>query len=165
MARRTFRLKPIVAAVAAALTTTVQALPTAPTVTNGAATFNQSGSTLTVTNSPSAIINWGSFSIGQNEVTRFVQQSAASAVLNRVIGQDPSQILGSLQSNGRVFLINPNGVLFGQGARIDTAGLIASSLALSDADFLSGRLAFTGTGSEGKVENAGTITTPARRCT
>lgn len=161
MGRRTFRLKPIVAAVAAAMATGVQALPTAPTVTSGSASFNQSGSTLTVTNSPNAIINWGSFSIGQSEATRFVQQSAASAVLNRVVGQDPSLILGSLQSNGRVFLINPNGVLFGQGARIDTAGLIASSLALSDADFLSGRLAFTGAGNEGKVENAGTITTPS----
>ncbi|MDP3863250.1 MAG: filamentous hemagglutinin N-terminal domain-containing protein, partial [Rhodoferax sp.] len=135
------------------------ALPVAPTVAHGSASFSQSGSTLTVTNTPNAIINWGSFSIGQNELTQFVQQSSASAVLNRVTGQSPSQILGQLQSNGRVFLINPNGIVFGQGARIDTAGLIASTLNLSDADFLTGKLKFSGTGSEAKVDNQGTIST------
>ncbi|MDP3192060.1 filamentous hemagglutinin N-terminal domain-containing protein [Rhodoferax sp.] len=135
------------------------ALPVAPTVAHGSASFSQSGSTLTVTNTPNAIINWGSFSIGQNELTQFIQQSSASAVLNRVTGQSPSQILGQLQSNGRVFLINPNGIVFGQGARIDTAGLIASTLNLSDADFLTGKLKFSGTGSEAKVDNQGTIST------
>lgn len=135
------------------------ALPVAPTVAHGSASFSQSGSTLTVTNTPNAIINWGSFSIGQNELTQFIQQSSASAVLNRVTGQSPSQILGQLQSNGRVFLINPNGIVFGQGARIDTAALIASTLKLSDADFLAGKLKFSGTGSEAKVDNQGTINT------
>ena len=140
--------------------TQVHANPTAATVVSGSASFNTSGATLTVTNSPNAIINWGSFSIGQNELTRFVQQSSASSVLNRVIGQDPSQILGQLQSNGRVYLVNPNGILFGQGARIDVAGLIASSLDISDTDYLAGRFKFVGNGSEGLVSNAGEITTP-----
>jgi filamentous hemagglutinin family protein len=135
--------------------------PTAPSVAHGSASFQTSGNTLTVTNSPNAIINWGQFNIGRDEVTRFVQQSASSAVLNRVVGQDPSRILGQLQSNGRVFLINPNGIVFGQGSRIDTAGLIASTLNLSDADFLAGRLNFTGTGLEGRLRNDGTITTPS----
>ena len=75
--------------------------PVTPQVVNGAARFTQAGNLLTVTNSPNAIINWGSFSIAANEITRFVQQSASSAVLNRVVGQDPSAILGSLQSNMR----------------------------------------------------------------
>ena len=140
--------------------TQVHANPTAATVVSGSASFNTAGTTLTVTNSPNAIINWGSFSIGQNELTRFVQQSSASSVLNRVTGQDPSQILGQLQSNGRVYLVNPNGILFGQGARIDVAGLIASSLDISDADYLAGRFKFVGNGSEGLVSNAGEITTP-----
>lgn len=152
-------LKPLALCLSLLFAAPALALPVAPTVASGSATFNQSGSTLTVTNTPNAIINWGSFSIGQNELTKFVQQSSASAVLNRVTGQNPSQILGQLQSNGRVFLINPNGIVFGQGARIDTAGLIASTLNLSDADFLAGKLRLTGTGSEGKVENQGTINT------
>jgi len=70
--------------------------------------------TLNITNSPGAIINWQQFSINQNEVTRFIQQSNTSAILNRVVGQDPSGLLGQLLSNGRVYLINPNGIIFGQ---------------------------------------------------
>src|SRR5690606_14902950 len=99
---------------------------------------------------PNAIINWQSFSIGANEITRFIQQSQASAVLNRVTGGggaiDPSVILGALQSNGRVFLINPSGITFGAGAQIDVAGLVASTLDISNADFLANRLRFQGTG-------------------
>ena len=67
-----------------------------------------------------------------------------SAVLNRVgAGQSASSILGSLQSNGRVFLINPNGIVFGAGSQVNVAGLVASTLNLSDADFLAGRMRFT----------------------
>ena len=106
--------------------------PVGPAVASGAATFATVGKTLTVTNSPSAIINWQGFSIGAGETTRFAQQSAASAVLNRVIGQDPSAILGTLSSNGRVFLLNPNGIVFGVGSRVDVAGLMASTLNLSN---------------------------------
>ena len=95
--------------------------PTAPTVVNGTASFATAGNILNITNSHNAIINWGSFSIGINELTKFIQPSALSAVLNRVTGQDPSAILGALQSNGRVFLVNPNGIVFGAGAQIDVA--------------------------------------------
>jgi filamentous hemagglutinin family protein len=134
--------------------------PTGATVVNGSASVATSGTTLTVTNTPGAIINWQQFSIQQNEVTRFVQQSAASAVLNRVIGGNPSAILGTLSSNGRVFLINASGITFGAGARIDVAGFAASTLNLSNADFLAGRHLFAGTGNEGALANAGRITTP-----
>jgi len=137
----------------------VHANPSNPTVVNGSASLSRTGNSLTIVNSPNTIINWGSFSIDKGEATRFVQQSSASGVLNRVTGQDPSQILGQLQSNGRVFLINPNGVLFGQGAQIDVAGLVASSLYLSNEDFLNGRLRFADSGSNSRVHNAGNITT------
>ncbi|HEY1044740.1 MAG TPA: filamentous hemagglutinin N-terminal domain-containing protein, partial [Telluria sp.] len=137
------------------------AAPTAPVVVNGTATFNQQGNVFTITNTPNTIINWQSFSVAPGEVTRFVQQSANSAVLNRILGQDPSQILGALQSNGQVFLINPNGVMFGQGARIDVAGLTASTLNMTDADFLAGRNKFSAGPVAGNVSNHGAITTPA----
>ena len=98
-----------------------------------------------IVNTPNAIINWGSFSIGANEITRFLQQSASSAVLNRVAaGLSPSSILGALQSNGRVFLINPNGIVFGAGSQINVGGLVASTMNLSNEDFLAGRMRFTG---------------------
>mgnify|MGYP003704260043 FL=1 len=121
--------------------------------------FTTAGNLLTVTNTPNAIINWGSFSIGANEITKFVQQSASSAVLNRVVGQDPSAILGALQSNGRVFLINPNGIVFGAGSQINVGGLVASTMNLSNEDFLAGRLRFNG-GLGNSVINQGNITTP-----
>jgi filamentous hemagglutinin family protein len=139
----------------------VFALPAGQQVVNGQASFATQGNNLTITNSPSAIINWQGFSINANEAVRFIQQSSTSAVLNRVIGQDPSRILGLLQSNGRVFLINPNGILFGQGARIDVNGLVASTLAISNQDFLAGRYNFTAGALAGPVQNQGTITTPA----
>ncbi len=136
--------------------------PLNPTIVSGQASFATAGNALTVTNTPGAIINWQGFSIGANEITRFNQQSAASAVLNRVVSNNPSSILGALQSNGRVFLINPNGIVFGQGATVDVAGLVASTLNLSNADFLAGRYHFTsplplGEGQGMRVSNAGNI--------
>ncbi|CAB1367972.1 caspase family protein [Denitratisoma oestradiolicum] len=153
-----FRKTALSLAISLAISPIALANPIGPTVANGAASFATNGNTFTVTNSPGAIINWQQFNIGQNEITKFVQQNAQSAVLNRIGGQDPSQILGTLQSNGRVFLVNPNGVMFGSGAIIDVAGLIASSLNISNADFLADKLSFAGHG--GSVSNLGKITTP-----
>ena len=153
------RASVVALAVSAAFGASVHANPSGQSVASGSASFAVNGNTLSVTNTPGAIINWQQFSIGKDEVTRFIQQNAASAVLNRVIGQDPSVILGQLLSNGRVFLINPSGIAFGRGAVIDVAGLVASTLNLTDADFLSGRMRFGGAGGEGKLGNAGTIST------
>ena len=135
--------------------------PAGASVAAGQVSFHQQGNLLQITNSPNSIINWQSFSIGANEVTRFVQGSASSAVLNRVVGQNPSSILGALQSNGRVFLINPNGIVFGVNARVNVAGLVASTLSLSDSDFLGDRLNFTQTAGAGTVINEGTVATPS----
>src|SRR5258708_6515135 len=149
-------------AVGAAFAASVSSLlanPSGAGVAAGRAYFDTSGNSLTITNTPGAIINWQQFSIQKDEVTRFIQQNAASSVLNRVTSQNPSVILGQLLSNGRVFLINPSGIAFGQGAVVNVAGLTASTLNISDADFLSGRLRFVGGGTEGKVANAGTIET------
>ncbi len=134
--------------------------PTGGAVVNGSAAMSQQGNLLAITSSPNAIINWQSFSIGTGEITRFIQQSSASAVLNQVKGLDPSVILGALQSNGRVFLINPNGILFGAGSQVNVAGLVASTLNLSNDDFLAGKYKFTATTGAGSVINQGAITTP-----
>ena len=110
--------------------------PNDPTVVSGSAHFETAGSEFNVTNTPGAIIDWNSFSIAQDEITRFIQQSSSSAVLNRVTGGNLSEILGDLQSNGRVFLINPNGLIMGDGAIIDTAGFIGSTLNISNDAFI-----------------------------
>jgi len=156
-----WRLKALVIAIAAVFNAgNALGNGTGPVVVGGQASFSNQGKSLNITNSPGTIINWQGFSIGAGETTRFIQQSAVSSVLNRVIGPDPSVILGALLSNGRVFLINPGGILVGHGARIDVAGLVASTLNLSNQDFLAGRLNFTATPFAGNVENLGTITTP-----
>ncbi len=135
----------------------LHANPLDPTVISGAASFSQQGNTLSVTNSNNAVINWQDFSIGQGELTRFVQPSASSQVLNRVVGGNPSEILGTLQSNGRVFLINPNGIAFGAGAQVDVAGLVASTLNLSNTDFLAGKLDFSNVPGAGNIDNQASL--------
>ena len=154
-------IKPTLMALSLAMAASATAAPVNPVIVNGQVTFARDGNALTVTNSPNAIINWSSFSIAQGELVRFVQQSGNSNVLNRVTGQDPSVILGTLQSNGRVFLINPNGIVFGAGSQINVGGLVASSLAISNADFLSGNRRFAADGPAGQVSNEGAITTPS----
>ena len=140
--------------------TSCWANPTGAQAVNGAVSFAQpNASTLNVTNSPGAIIHWQGFSIGASEVTRFIQQSASSAVLNRVVGGNISQIQGQLLSNGRVFLINPSGIVVGPGAVIDTAGFVGSTLNMLDADFLAGKLKFQGDADSGSIINQGWIRT------
>jgi len=136
------------------------AAPTSPKVVAGQASFSQEGNVFSITNTPGTIINWQSFSVNAGEITRFIQQSGDSAVLNRIVGQDPSRILGALQSNGKVFLINPNGVVFGRDAKVDVGGLVASTLHLSDADFLAGKKNFAAGANAGALRNEGAITTP-----
>ncbi|MGH7147501.1 MAG: filamentous hemagglutinin N-terminal domain-containing protein, partial [Nitrospiraceae bacterium] len=106
-----------------------------------------------------AILNWKSFSIAADEAVHFVQPSISSIALNRVIGVDPSVILGQLQSNGRIFLLNPNGILFGAGAQINVGGLLATTLQIRDDDFMAGRYLFAQDPLKGlkSVVNQGTI--------
>ncbi|MCB1743013.1 MAG: filamentous hemagglutinin N-terminal domain-containing protein [Gammaproteobacteria bacterium] len=146
----------------AVLSLAAAANPHAPTVVHGTAAFSGSGTRLDVQASDRAILNWQQFSIGTGEHTHFALPDPASAVLNRVVGSDPSAILGRLSSNGHVVLVNPHGIAFGAEAVVDTAGLIASTLGISDRDFLDGRWAFA-EGPEGAapLSNAGLIRTDA----
>ncbi|MFH1603215.1 MAG: filamentous hemagglutinin N-terminal domain-containing protein, partial [Pseudomonadota bacterium] len=135
--------------------------PTGPQVVNGMASISQAGKLLTVSNSNGAIINWNTFSIGADETTRFNQASASSSVLNRVLANDPSVLLGTLSSNGRVWLVNPSGIMVGQGAKIDVGGFVASTLNVRNEDFLAGRLNFGATPNAGSIQNHGRISTPS----
>ena len=149
------------AAVACFLAGNAAANPTGMQVVAGQVSTVTSGNQLLITNSPGTILNWQSFSIMPGELTKFLQQSSSSSVLNRITGQNPSQILGALQSNGKVFLINPNGIVFGAGSHVDVNGLVASSLNISNADFLAGHLKFSSAGTPGNISNSGGITTPS----
>ncbi len=135
-------------------------LPVDPNVVHGDAVIDTVGTHMSITNSPNAIINWQGFSIGSNHSVHFQQQDAASQVLNRVAGNNPSEILGNLSSNGGVWLINPHGVIFGENARIDVGSLIASSLDISNLDFLANRYHFNAVeNGSGSVFNQGEIRT------
>jgi len=136
----------------------VLALPLDGQVTAGSGSITQSGSAMTVRQDTSKLsINWREFGIGANESMRFYQPSASAIALNRVLGQDPSRILGCLTANGQVFILNPNGVIFGQSAQVNVGGLVASSLSLSDQDFLAGRYTFQKGGIAGDVVNMGSL--------
>jgi filamentous hemagglutinin family protein len=133
------------------------ALPTGGQVSAGQAAIATSGSAMTVTQtSQRAAINWQSFNVGSNASVQFNQPNASAVVLNRVVGNEGSVINGALRANGQVWLLNPNGVLFNSGARVDVGGLLASTRSLSDADFMAGRATLQGSG-PGEVINLGQI--------
>jgi filamentous hemagglutinin family protein len=115
----------------------------------GGAALSQQGNKLVVTTANGAgtshsAINWQSFSVPAGSITQFNQPSAASTSINRVLGNNASAIFGTLTSNGRLVLVNPAGIAVGAGAVVDTAGFTASTLRMSDADALAGRLRFEG---------------------
>ncbi len=107
-----------------------------------------------------AIIDWQAFDIGAGEHTDFQQPSSDAVTLNRVLSADPSSIQGQLTANGRLFLVNPNGILFGEGARVDVGGLLATTADILDRDFMAGRYVFGGASDnlQAAVINRGEIT-------
>ena len=152
-----FALRGLSLMVALAFTVNAQALPAGGMVAAGVASIN-TGTTNTTINqsSQNAVINWQSFNIAAGQSVQFVQPNSSAVVLNRVLGADPSNILGNLSANGKVFLVNPNGVLFGKGASVNVGGLLASTLNITNADFLAGNYALSGAGT-GTVLNQGSI--------
>ncbi|MCP3881742.1 MAG: filamentous hemagglutinin N-terminal domain-containing protein, partial [Sulfitobacter sp.] len=132
--------------------------PDGGVVRAGNAVISQSGSTLNINqHSERVIIDWQGFSIATGETTRFIQPSAAAAALNRVTSGNPSAIWGQLTANGKLYLINPNGIVVGPGGRIDSQSFVASSLDVSDAEFLAGgAMRFSGD-SDAAVINLGHI--------
>jgi len=153
-------------ALAAALAVAAQfggpavAAPEGATVRAGTATVQVNGAQTRVDQSSDrAVIDWRSFGVGAAEQVLFVQPTSRSATLNRVTGDQLSLILGRIDANGHVFLVNPNGVVIGQGARLDVGGLVASTANIGNADFMAGRLAFREPGRPGAgIVNQGHIT-------
>ncbi|VXD00295.1 hypothetical protein PSEUDO9AZ_40202 [Pseudomonas sp. 9AZ] len=134
------------------------ALPQGGQVAAGQATISQSGAHMTIRQgSDKAVLNWQSFNIGSQAKVEFQQPSSNSVVLNRVVGNQASQIYGQLQANGQVFISNPNGVVFAPGSQVNVGGLVATTLGLGDQDFMQGRYQLAGD-SQAEVSNAGQLT-------
>ena len=151
----------LLAALGTALTPVqAHALPVGGQVSAGSASIAGGAGSVNVTQSSSrAVIDWSSFNIGTGEAVRFSQPSASSIALNRIHDSSPSQIDGSLTANGQVWLVNPNGVVFGHGAQVNAGGLVATASAISNNDFMAGNYAFTPGGNpDAVVSNAGTLT-------
>ncbi len=137
------------------------ALPQEGQVQAGSASIDQVSNTRTniLQTSDKAIIDWRSFNIDNNELVDFQLPSSSSVTLNRVTGGKQSNIFGRLSSNGQLMLINPNGILFGNGAQIDVHGLLATTTDIRNEDFMSGNYNFNiAPSSSGVVVNRGTIT-------
>ncbi|MCF8472882.1 MAG: filamentous hemagglutinin N-terminal domain-containing protein, partial [Sphingomonadaceae bacterium] len=133
-------------------------LPTGASVAAGDASVSQTGSNMVINQSTKkAVINWKTFNIASGASVNYVVPDSASITLNRVTGDDVSKIFGSLTSNGQIFLLNPHGIVFGVGSRVNAAGIVASTLSLSDEDFQAGRYDFKNNGLKGAVVNQGEI--------
>ena len=136
--------------------------PNGGTVVGGSATIQGQGTASVIINqsSQSTIINWATFNIGQGQTTTFNQPNSASTALNRVIGgQGPSFLDGTLTANGRVFIINGDGILFGAHSSINTAGFLATTNDIRNEDFMAGRYNFTIPGlPNASIVNLGSIT-------
>lgn len=163
-------LKPLTAAILSALCSIYPlrvyaldagALPTNGQITAGSGSISQSGNVMNVVQgSDRMVATWNTFNIGSAARVNFAQPSAASVALNRVTSSDASRIMGQLNANGQVYLVNPSGILFGQGSAVNVGGLVASSLNISDASFMAGNNRFEagGTGGAGgAVINQGSI--------
>ena len=138
-----FPYRPVAAALAVACYAAgATANPQGGVVKAGSATITANGSRLDIVQSSQrAVIDWRSFSIGTGGQVNF-RQAGAGATLNRVTGPEMSAILGRLTANGTVFLVNPNGILIGPGAKIDVGGLVAATANISNENFMAGRYKF-----------------------
>ncbi|MGG6065457.1 filamentous hemagglutinin N-terminal domain-containing protein, partial [Salmonella enterica] len=136
-------------------------LPTGGQIVAGQGSISTNGNQMTISqNTHGLVTNWNTFDVGQNHTVQFVQPDSSSVALNRVTGGHESQILGTLTANGQVMLVNPAGVMFGKGATVNTAGLVASTKNISNADFMAGHYTFSGGSDAGaEVVNQGNLTT------
>jgi filamentous hemagglutinin family protein len=161
-----FPLKPLAAAVLLVFSANVQTAPILDGVLGNNLDLDVSlpGTTvITQTVNQRDVIRWQEFSIGSRETVRFVQPGADSVILNRVVGGNSSEIFGSLVANGRIFLINPSGIVFGAGSQVNVGSLVASTLNLKGNGNGNGQMPgqtieFETGANAGGILNAGSIT-------
>jgi filamentous hemagglutinin family protein len=135
------------------------ASPEGGQVVGGAGKIDQSGRETVIRQQTDRMaIDWQSFDVKADERVQFIQPGASSVALNRVISNKGSEILGRIDANGQVFLVNPNGVVFGKDSQINVGGILASGLSINPTDFMNGNFTLSEVeGAAGKVVNSGII--------
>ena len=139
------------------------ALESGNIVNSSGADFTTWGDHTIIETDHGAIINWNNFDTNAGQSVTFNQHldgelSSMSAVLNRISsGAVPTEFNGILSANGRVFVVNPAGVIFGAGSTVNVTQLVASSLDITDSDFTAGNYEFIAADGFGEVVNSGTI--------
>ena len=127
-------------------------------IVSGSGAISTAGNTTTITqSSPTLSLTWLNFDIAPQQTVDFVQPSASAIAVNHILSTSGTEILGRLDANGRIYLINPNGILFGKGAQVNVGGLVASTLALDEGSLSGSARSFSGTGTGGVI-NRGSIT-------
>lgn len=153
------RVVAVLTLLAGGAATSVHALPTGETIVSGKADMLRydNGQQMSINqHSDKLVTNWQSFNVDKGQRVTFNQPAATSIALNRVVSQDGSAIYGNIDANGRVFLVNPNGILFGKGAQVNVGGLLATTLDIRNEDFDAGRFRFSGR-SPSEVQNFGNL--------
>lgn len=133
--------------------------PKGERVVRGKAEFQRDGNVTTITTGRRAIINYQSFDIAAGETVQFIQPGRNARVLNRVNSADPTRIDGNLSANGRVYLVNRSGIVFGPGSIVNVGTLHAGAGSITDRDFMQGVDRFTNV--TGDVSSLGFITAEA----
>lgn len=134
-------------------------LPVDGVIQSGLATIDQNEHTLNIHQSSQNLIStWGSFNIGPEATVNFHQPSHSAVAINYILDRSASQIMGQLNANGQVFLLNPNGIIFSQSAQVNVGGLVASTLELNPLDMETGTFTLIGDAvSTATIENQGKI--------
>ena len=139
------------------LPTAVVAAPQGGAVTAGSGAISTSGNITTIQQKSQHLsLSWKHFNVAPSETVNFKQPNTSAIAVNRIQDVNGSRIMGHLNANGQVYLLNPNGILFGKSAQVNVGGLVASTLNISDADIGKGLQTFAGNGS-GAIVNNGAI--------
>jgi len=159
--------KPVLARTIAMLTSAVfmqnaSALPQVgdATYVNGGSSYSASGTqgTLTVSQDNRVVsFSGGGINIANGETLSFNHSGGAASwsVLANDISGNASNINGLLNGNVQVFLVNQNGIVFGTGAQVDLASLVASTHAIDSTDFENNNLRFTTAGAGASINVQG----------
>lgn len=151
------RFKLVAALSTAVMVSNAYAAPVDPIIIHGSQTVTVNGNVMDINQHTDKLnVSWGGFDIAKGETVNLIQPVNGAALFS-IRGHSGTEIYGKLNATGTLLLINPNGVLFGQGAEVNVGNIVASTLNISNEDFLKGRYHFKGGDNAGSVINHGVI--------